>query len=115
MATKPDICARRHRGNRESVAANGVTNKLKDRARILARFERLGNAGATCDDIELLLGMSHQTASARMAELKRDGVLVLKPLRGGNLFEYERRLTRTGATAAVLVLAAYAKNGARRV
>jgi hypothetical protein len=113
MAIKPDICASRHRGNSESLAAHSKTDTLKDKARILARFERLGSAGATCDDIEMLLGMSHQTASARMAELKRDGVLVLKPLRGGNLFEYERRLTRTGSTAAVLVLAAYAKNGAR--
>jgi predicted transcriptional regulator len=113
MASKPDICARRHKGNRESVAAHSKTNTLKDKARIIARFERLGRAGATCDDIELLLGMAHQTASPRITELKKAGILVPKPLKGGNLFEYERRLTRTGSTAAVWVLAAYAKNGAR--
>jgi hypothetical protein len=55
-----------------------------------------GDGGITCDEVELKLGFSHQTASARMSEMKRDGVLV----------PTERlRATRSGRNARVLVLA----------
>ena len=68
-----DICANRHGGNAESVAANKATNKERDAKRILALFEWHGHA--TCDEAEIQLGMSHQTCSARFADLKRAGLI----------------------------------------
>lgn len=70
---KTDICANRHGGNAESVAANGGTNKGRDEARILAAIEYMG--ACTCDEVEVLLCLSHQTCSARFADLKRAGLI----------------------------------------
>jgi len=66
------------------------------RATIL-RFVRegCGNAGATCDDIEYCLGMLHQTASARIYELRRMCLLVDSGW---------RRLTRSGRKAAIWIV-----------
>jgi hypothetical protein len=38
---------------------------------VLAYIESCGERGATCDEAELALGMSHQTASARISEMSR--------------------------------------------
>lgn len=69
---KTDICANRHGGNAESVAANNGTNKKRDFYIIL---NRLAVLDGTCDEVERELGMSHQTCSARFADLKRDGLI----------------------------------------
>lgn len=98
-----DICRNNHGGNPESEAANEGTSKSRDRQRIIDRLSMVGLSGDTCDNIEVVLGMSHQTASARCSELRRDGTAIPKPSGNG---KYERRQTRTGSTAAVLVLAA---------
>lgn len=68
-----DICAGRHRGNPMSVEANERTNKGRDRARILAFLADV--ADATGEEVSAALGMRHQTTSARMSELKREGLL----------------------------------------
>lgn len=91
-AEVPDICRNRHKGNPESEAANLRTAKQQDRARIAAY---LTDRVATCDQIEQALNMRHQTASARVSELLKDGLIE----RTG-----ERRKTRTGCGAAVLRL-----------
>lgn len=64
------------------------------RKRILAYIRTLPS-GATCDEIELSLGLRHQTASARIAELKH----------GGKLKSIGRRPTRSGRQADVMVAA----------
>lgn len=58
---------------------------------ILARLKR-GRTGLTCDELETLLSMSHQTASARLRDLA---------MRGDILDSGKRRKTRTGRTAIV--------------
>lgn len=58
---------------------------------ILARLKR-GRTGLTCDALETLLSMSHQTASARLRDLA---------MRGDILDSGKRRKTRTGRTAIV--------------
>ena len=68
-----DICSKHHGGNAQSTAANAKTNKTRDAARILALLEAVG--ASTCDDVEMALGMSHQTCSARFSDLKRAGLI----------------------------------------
>jgi hypothetical protein len=53
---------------------------------------RRGERGATCDEVEVAMGMPHQTASARLRELE-----MLKELDKTN----EKRRTRTGRWARV--------------
>lgn len=92
----PDVCANRHGGNAESVDAHASIMQSAETLR-LAILDAIREYGpVTCDEIEVALGMRHQTASARCSELLRDGLLV----RSG-----ERRVTRSGRNAAVLVVA----------
>jgi DNA-binding MarR family transcriptional regulator len=105
-ATQKDICANRHGGNPQSAEASRRTNRLKDRALILDAFRQIGPRGAICEEIEDYLGMKHATASARISELTREGLLREKPLRGDNSGKCERRLTKSHCFAAVRVLAA---------
>lgn len=60
------------------------------RARALAHIEAAG--GATCDEVEVGTGMSHQTASARIRELRQLG-----SVRDSG----QRRPTRSGRKAIV--------------
>ena len=96
-----DICRNYHGGNPESEEANlrANNNKGRDRTRIYLYLEDCPE-GATCDRIEVELGMSHQTASARCSELLREGLVRRKPRPGGG---YQRSSTRTGSPAAILV------------
>jgi len=91
-----DITGNHHGGNEFSVAAHESIkgNKARDQAKIWNHVESLGESGATCDEIEVSLGMSHQTASARVSEMKRSGRLKLNG---------EKRSTRTGRNAGVYV------------
>lgn len=69
-----DICARNHGGNEQSVDANRVTSKHKDKLRILDYLRSV--VDSTCDEAEKALGLSHQTCSARFSELKKEGRIV---------------------------------------
>jgi hypothetical protein len=62
-----------------------------DCAKILARLKRKPT-GLTCDELETLIPMSHQTASARIRDLS---------LRGDIKDSGKRRDTRTGRKAIV--------------
>jgi hypothetical protein len=64
-----------------------------------------GTHGKTCDELEWLLDLSHQTCSARCSELLKEE-RAFRKIAGDT---YERRKTRTGRTAAVLVHRAYAR------
>lgn len=91
-----DICANNHGGNAESKDAHaslsGVSTQLRDQ--VFSFIQSCGSRGATCDEIEISLGLSHQTASARCSELKER-----KLVRIG-----EKRKTRSGRSAAALVV-----------
>lgn len=86
-ADRLDICEQRHGGDPESVAAHAsiVESKHLMRSRIMAYLAGCGPA--TCDQVEATLGMTHQSASARMSELKRDRLIEptgdVKPTRSG--------------------------------
>lgn len=49
--------------------------------------------GRTCDELEINLKLSHQTASARVHELMKAGLIIAK----------DRRMTRSGRKATVWV------------
>jgi len=85
-----------HGGNQESTDAHDSirAEKARLRARVVRYVERRGQRGATCDEIEVASGMSHQTISARCTEAKALGEVVDSG---------RRRPTRTGRNAAVLV------------
>ncbi|HYJ33779.1 MAG TPA: hypothetical protein VE326_11220 [Candidatus Binatia bacterium] len=71
--TTYDITSRLHGGNAESAEANESIEPDKARMRqaVLRYIESRGLVGATCDEVEHALRMRHQTASARLTELKR--------------------------------------------
>jgi hypothetical protein len=95
-----DITRRFHGGDELSEAANpSQARKLRDRSRILRQVLERGAVGATCEELEILLFLPHQTCSARIAELRRLGWL---------LDSGQRRLTRSGRSARVHVLADWA-------
>lgn len=98
MTFPADPTANYHRGNPQSVAAHDSIKHRKeiDLRRILELVKQRGpQRGATCDEIEELLRLSHQTASARCTEAKARGQLIDSG---------RRRRTRTGRAAAVLIV-----------
>lgn len=70
-----------------------------DQRRVLQYVYESAGMGATCDEAEVALGLSHQTASARFNDLMRAGLIA----RGG-----WQRPTRTGNKAHVYVLSSRA-------
>lgn len=94
QAQPDDICRNRHGGNPESEVANQQTNKQRDSRMVMDALFQAGGLGMTCDELEVELGMSHQTCSARCSELKRDGKV---------LTTTRRRETRAGCPARVLM------------
>lgn len=61
---------------------------------ILRAIVATGTHGATCDEVEVTLGWSHQGVSARLVDLTRNGHIALTHL---------RRKTRSGRNAGVYV------------
>ena len=89
-----DICHNRHRGNPESVAAHATGQKAQDRERVYTMIQQRGWHGATVDEVAVALGRDPNQISGRFSELKADGRIRKTP---------RRRVTRTGASAAVCV------------
>ena len=79
----------------EAAADSVADRRVSHQQKVLKYFKRVGTQGTTDDDIEVALGLRHQTASARRRELELKG-LVSKTDR--------RRRTRSGRTAAVYVI-----------
>lgn len=92
IATLPHNGTETSRAAAESMAPRRET----DEARIIA-FVRRCPTGATCDEVEAALGMTHQTASARINGLASPSRLRLVPA------GYTRP-TRSGRRAQVYVL-----------
>lgn len=92
-----DVCASNHRGNLESVKAaeQGSARRPGQRQRIFTFLHSRGTEGATCEEIELALDLRHQTCSARISELKAEGIIQDSG---------RKRQTSTGSEAAVLIV-----------
>lgn len=81
-----------------SLAARPTPSRAaSDRARILDYLRSRGIDGASCDETERALGMSHQTCSARFRDLSRPGVEEIVP-------SGEVRPTASGRRAMVWVV-----------
>jgi hypothetical protein len=93
-----DVCRNYHGGEPFSEIANEsvAPSKAVQRERIVAHIIRAGDA--TSDECEQALSMCHQTASARLSELKRAGTIV--PVLDEN-GKRASRLTRHGRQAGV--------------
>lgn len=77
--------------NKPHVITVKATKPTTARLRILDRIINSPN-GATCDDLELRLGLSHQTVSAAISTMLKQGMVVDSG---------ERKKTRSGRTARV--------------
>jgi len=66
----------RYRGT-SRAAAHSLSRdvRLTMKGLIAACLARKGKSGATCDEIERMTGMRHQTASARVNEMAWDGAI----------------------------------------
>lgn len=91
-----------HNAQITSLQAAESIQEVAGRLRLLVyvTIEARGQLGATCDEIEGILNMKHQTASARVHELMKSQHIVDSG---------QRRLTSSNRPAIVWV-----KNGARR-
>jgi hypothetical protein len=91
-----DITINRHGGNQLSMEAYlSIADKKNTlRIKVVSFVKGCGYQGATSDEVEQELDMPHQTASARMTE-----ALAKNELRRNG----ERRKTRSGRSAAVLI------------
>lgn len=76
------------------AAEEAVSFSASLREQILDHIQKLGGAGATCDEVEVSFGLRHQTASARIRELVQVGSLKDSGA---------RRKTRSGRGAVVWV------------
>lgn len=93
-----DICENRHQGNPFSVQANHKPNKEAQQARIVEALRAV--QPTSCEALEGATGLSHQSCSARISELKREGKIVIcgegKTRSGSGCAVYE--LSPNGAT-----------------
>jgi hypothetical protein len=87
-----DICANRHKGNPESVAANPL-GKVKTLQHGLILHELKVNH-YTAEELEGLTGIGRSSVSARCSEL----------LALGEIMRVGRRLTKSGKQASVLAI-----------
>jgi hypothetical protein len=80
----------------KDVAIEAKPSAENDRKRILEFLRSRGVIGATSDECQAWFGLSHQTGSARVAELLQQGLII----KSGH-----RRKTRRNRYADVLVIA----------
>ena len=75
--------------------------RVKIQGTVLEAIRSAGAWGRTCDELEINLKLSHQTASARVNELMKAKTIVAKT---------ERRITRSGRKASVWVVKEFASS-----
>lgn len=73
-------------------AARAVRSAAEqNRGRVLEAIRAAGANGMTCDEVQVLLGLSHQQCSPRVSELARSGEIVpsglTRPTRSGPRFK----------------------------
>lgn len=73
-AAQSDITRRNHNDNTNSAAANEFIQPKKSAMQdaIVKYITAQGRKGATCQEVERDLGYRHESASARMSELKAE-------------------------------------------
>lgn len=89
----------------KAAAESIVSNAGAIRSQIYRHIQAHGERGCTCDEIESQLCISHQTASARIRELKV----------GGLLDQCGKRNTRSGRKADVHVVVRVADGEAEQL
>jgi hypothetical protein len=96
-APQADICRNRHGGSATSEAANErvAPHKGSLRASVLRFIRVRGQFGATVEEISEICKLRYTTVSARVSELKRDGLVIASG---------RTRKTYSGSEAAVLIL-----------
>jgi hypothetical protein len=70
-----DVCSNNHGGNAESRAANLTTNKEADRQKIIDFMLSRPHRSTWVKEVIRELGLPHQTASARLSDMKADGTI----------------------------------------
>lgn len=65
----------RHSDTSKAAAKSIEPTSGTMRAIVLAFIRGRGASGATCEEIEINMGMKHQTASARVRELAQAGLI----------------------------------------
>lgn len=75
-----DACRNYHKGNPESVKANRRVDKVSEQRLILEALGRV--KAASCERLEDLTFMKHQSCSPRLTELKRAGLIVVLDHKG---------------------------------
>lgn len=88
-----DICENNHLGNRQSTEARRSIDASEIRNRVLDYIRSQGESGAICEEVEKALQLSHQTASARCSELKKEKLVTERGV----------RKTQSGRNAGVLI------------
>lgn len=91
---RPDQLTHNGTDTSRAAAASMVQHAPAIRARILDFITSRGVNGASCDEIEQELGISHQCSSARLTELRKNVDVIDMG---------ERRVTRSGRKAIVWV------------
>ena len=86
-----DVCASRHHGNEQSVAAHHDTTI--QRQRVLEAIKAAGANGITCDELSAKWGVGQNSISGRFSSLSHD--LMIRKI--------STRPTRSGKQAAVYV------------
>ena len=93
---RPDVCARRHGGDPESLKASQVGDKDKDQKTVLRVIMEAKWNGLTIDEAAVLLNRDPNCISGRFSELVRKRKIMRHP---DNL----KRLTRRGCQAKVWI------------
>lgn len=88
----PNVPGANARDTSKQAAERVKPNVAALRQRLLAELQVRGSTGATCDELEQALNLSHQTASARLREMNLKGAIVDSA---------KRRNTRSGRAAIV--------------
>lgn len=98
----------RNRTDTSIAAARSMESEAAiQRVRVLAHIATMQRYGATCDECEIALGLSHQSCSARCNELWHKLESIVD--------SGQRRRTRGNRTAKVFVLPQYAPKRKKRM
>ena len=88
-------------------AAESIKDKINGMCLEVLRCVRNYEDGLTCDEVEQILGMKHQTASARLNDLSKCQPAFLQHHFDSSTGKPLRRHTRSGRTARIYFVTHY--------
>ncbi len=94
LSTQHSLPFAKNRPTSKAAAKGAAKNAATVREQIRSYITKRGDKGATCDEIETKLQLTHQSASARVYDLKAQGLIVASGT---------TRATRSGRQATVYV------------